>query len=302
MEKLKCKKLIGMLLALTITASLSTGFPSSADSRPVGSLKYDQIETKQDLVDYANQEESLKSQQTKNSNSSVDTNKMLADMVFVGDDIDTIASAMENYGVYIYDSESGSSTMSAMSTDVSDVKVSAPIISYNSSKRQWTVTGGGYWKNTSYINDVGLLSHNIGGNDAFGVGYTSTSGTYSSAVVSLYGYIENADCTVVKSTTDRTDGDGKSGFGFRLQDYVIPSSIPYAAPDYVGYRFCGQCIYNSNFTNYHGNATTYYVHTWNNTAVSSVSFGISGKVAEINVSLGSSTDYFLAYSGADTAF
>ena len=66
---------------------------------------------------------------------------------------------------------------------------------------------------------------------------------------------------------------------------------------YVGKNFSGLGRYNSNFTYLNGRATTYYIHTYDDSYINSVSFGISGKIAGISASITNVTRSFTAYSG-----
>lgn len=141
-----------------------------------------------------------------------------------------------------------------------------------------------------------LKTGNVGGQDGFGVGYTNIGSSYKSSVVSVSAAIRDQSGTISKTTTNRSDGDGSKGFGFRLQDYVTSDGN-----SYVGYKWSGSCTYDSNFGSYSGIATGYYLHTWSSTSINSVSFGIEGKTAGIDIEFSSTANSFTAF-GSDKKF
>lgn len=207
-----------------------------------------------------------------------------------------INQKLENFGVYEYNPDLSPSTTIVPYSGSNDVTLTRPTIFYESWENTWTVTCGGNWKNDNW--DEQILLGNIGGYDGFGVGYTNTTKPYQSSVIRSSGYIANEDFSASVSTSNRSDGDGSKGFGFRLQDYTRYNND--ATLGYVGYQWYGSSTYDSWFGSYSGIATGYYIHTWKSTSLTSVKFGVSGKTAGIDATLNSSSNSFTAYSSDKT--
>ncbi|WP_167957727.1 hypothetical protein [Anaerosporobacter faecicola] len=210
------------------------------------------------------------------------------------ENITDIYSELETYGCYVMnpiETDNNKSIKSFASSDSSDVSLSTPTVYYNAYNNTWTVTCGGYWKTTNWQKDF-LTTGNVGGQDGFGVGFTNTSGSYKSAVVSCSAFITDDKGTYV-STSNRSDGDGSKGFGFRLQDYVRTTGL---YNYYIGYKWSGLCNYDTWFGNYSGIATAYYIHTYKSASISSVSFGVDGKNAGINASISNESNSFQCFS------
>ncbi|MCT4544815.1 MAG: hypothetical protein N4A63_14870 [Vallitalea sp.] len=179
------------------------------------------------------------------------------------------------------------------SMDTGDVSMTEPWITYDSHNNEWIVTCGGYWENADYSDGIGKLwagyvgeIKNVGGRDGFGVGFTSTTGTYKTYVKRSYAQISDGEGNI-ETTDNRTDGNGEKGFGFQFQDYAKCYKVELAKVyyTYIGKHFGGSCVYDKNFTEYDGCATTYYRHTYNKAKLNSVSFGVSGKTAGVEFSI-----------------
>ena len=155
----------------------------------------------------------------------------------------------------------------------------------------WSVTCGGEWNNTNY----GGYINDVGGDDGFGVGYTNSSNPYKSSVVSCSAYLTDANNRYYESTSNRSDGDGSKGFGFRLQDGWQNIG------NYVGHKWSGVCTYDNWFGNYNGVATAYYIHTYNEANLKSVTFGKNGTTAGIEANIEAVESSVTALSN-DTVF
>lgn len=102
-------------------------------------------------------------------------------------------------------------------------------------------------------------------------------------------------------TTNRSDGDGALGFGFRLQDYIFDKSIIGSNKGYVGYKWAGDVTYDDCFGSYSFIATSYYIHTYSTATLDSITFGIQGKQAGLNIIINNSINSFTGFSN-DTRF
>ncbi len=203
-----------------------------------------------------------------------------------------IGQELAEYGIYILNATATSQTRSYSG----DVSLAAPTIFYEAIDHTWTVTCGGNWLNNNWHEQY--FNGDVGGMDAFGVGFTNTSNNFTSYVVSAYAQMTDSSNREIKSTSNRDYGDSASGFGFQIQDEIYNFK---AYREYIGYRWYGSCTYNYNFASYSGIATAYYIHTYSSTHIQSISFGQEGKTAGISVTLSSYDNYFQAYSN-DTPF
>lgn len=186
--------------------------------------------------------------------------------------------ALENYlnlnNVYIYSCETYPS-YGTRSTGSTDVYLNRVFITYDANNSTWVVTGGGYWISSSYLSDAGTPSPifgaiNVGGQDAVGVSFTSTSGT-APALVSASGYVHDGhgnDMTL----TNPYSIDSSRGVVFQYQDQAYCSDDLFDTW-YMGYGFSAQGIYSSSFSQYHGHARTYYAHTWHTCHITSIGVG-----------------------------
>lgn len=249
---------------------------------------------KPELVKYAEQQEFLKTSAVQSRRTPQQANEKLAAMVAEGKSFQEIKDKMLTMGVYLLDAQSDSLAAS-LRVSSSDMRMTPPIISYSPASASWTITGGGQWKNDNWKSNLPWLWSNqadIGGADGIGVAFTSTRGSYNTSVVKQYAYISDGNGHSV-STYSRSDGNGAKGFGFKLQDYARSWND---GVSYVGKHFAAQVSYGSNFTNYHGVATSYYVHTWNAATLNSVSFGINGKQAGLSFNITNPSYSFVSYS------
>ena len=217
-----------------------------------------------------------------------------------GAEREAIFDQLEKYGVYEY--EGIVLDTPSPQSESKDVTMSVPIVAYDALERTWSVTCGGYWKNSGYL-DGKILPDDVGGEDGFGVGYTQTN-DYDSYVVRTSASLSNRGSGSTydsKITYNRSDGDGSKGFGFRMQDYLYWNYPETGSLDYMGKEWHGTCTYDSTFGTFSGIATGYYIHTYDKCEISSVTFGINGNVAGISVEVSQSNKSFSAYS-ADKKF
>lgn len=268
---------------------------------------YDGVKAKNELV-------KLAEQKVKSGNiikkSTGEINQMLLRLASEGVSEDTMAKEMEKYGVFKLNTPK-EQMVTLTNVDQSDISMSTPMIYYDSNTSEWVVVGGGYWITNDWLEHVPSLwpglglegeIYNVGNTNGFGVGYTSTSGTYNSKVNSVYAYMSDGEGHEVY-TTVRADGDGSKGFGFRLQDYIrlkkdmgliCEKTTEYFS--YIGKHFAGLARYDSKFSSYDGVATSYFVHTYSSASISSVKFGVSGKTAGIDFTITNEQYSFPAFS------
>lgn len=210
-----------------------------------------------------------------------------------GSELDAVLAELESLGVYRFDlARTGNSSRA---TENGDVTINTPTIYYNAWEPSWTVTCSGEWKNDDWKNDKSSAG-NVGGLDGFGVGYYNTSGTFDSLVLRVSAYMSNGlsgNSYRYSSTNVRSDGDGKRGFGFQIQDKVESVSGSYT---FIGKEWYGDCTYDYDFTYYNGIATAYYVHTWNTATLTGVSFGIGVDQVALGFNIQNEEHSFKGYS------
>ncbi len=174
------------------------------------------------------------------------------------------------------------------SSDSSDVTLNTPTVFYDSIVKEWTVTCGGEWKNNN-CKPTAYIGTYVGDADAFGVGYTNIQYSYNTYVKSAYAYIADENGNNRVTTSNRSDGDGSQGFGFRLQDKMLNGL-------YIGYRWYGSCTYDLYFSYYCCIITGYYIHTYSSAEIGSISFGIQDKTAGVEATIENTSKSFSAYS------
>ncbi|SYX82455.1 hypothetical protein [Paenibacillus alvei] len=289
----KKKKFASILLISCLVFSIF-GFQASAAE------EFDIVAAKQQLVQKAEQKLQTHSL---NVTSEEEINKRLAKLTSDGVDPTVIADEMENYGVFHL--ETPELSMRTAGIDNSSITMNAPNIYYDSNTKQWIIVAGGYWKDDKWLDHVPTVQSfpmNVGGKNGFGVGFTATGGKYETKVDSHYAYMSDGKGNEI-STTSRSDGDGRQGFGFQLQDYLNKTCYcpVYWPPttekfSYIGKHFAGLARYDSKFDSYRGVATTYYIHTYDEAYISSIKFNVSGKTAGVEFNIANASKSFSAYS------
>lgn len=290
----KRKRLTSILLISCLVFSVF-GFQASAAEG------FDVVAAKKQLVQKAEQKLQTLSLRVA---SEEEINKRLAKLTSEGVDPKSIAAEMENYGVFRLETPEEPS-MKTAGIDNSSMTMNAPNIYYDSNTKQWIIIAGGYWKDDKWLDHVPTVQSfpmNVGGRDGFGVGFTATGGKYETKVNSHYAYMSDGQGNEI-STTSRSDGDGRQGFGFQLQDYINKTCYcpVYWPPttekfSYIGKHFAGLARYDSKFESYNGVATTYYVHTYDESYISSIRFNVSGKTAGVEFNIANAAQSFPAYS------
>ncbi len=237
---------------------------------------------------------------------SKDIEREIAKMVAGRQSKVNISKSLEKMNVFVLDTPELEPALVPMSAG-SDITMSNVIISYDSVSARWNVTGGGYWANTNWVNDlpsffgswVGTIK-NVGEPDTVGVTYYNVSGTVPPVVSSL-GYFTDHNGWVVESTSP-SHGNGGLGVAFDFQDKAKLVAANPGVYVYHGDGFAASVTYGSSFSSYSGYARSFYGHTWNSTGISSVTFGGSGSTYGVSINFSSTSNRFPAYSGADTVF
>lgn len=209
---------------------------------------------------------------------------------------ESIDKELEKLGIYKLEVPVSEDEVTPSSTS-SDVDLAIPFIYYDTQINQWCVAASGNWSTDKwfYEDTVG----DCGGPDGVGIAYYNTSGTYTAKVKSSYAYMTDQKGENTIETDNPTNGDGKLGVEFELQD-----KCPYNPTDvrYIGARFGCQIWYSSDWSTFNGKARTVYAHTWSSTTINSVKFGVSGKTAGFDITFSSSNNRFSCVNGTDASF
>lgn len=193
--------------------------------------------------------------------------------------LDELEAYLNASGMFIYNKEEAPAIVPYSAA--SNVKMNAPLITYNSSASEWVVSGGGSWSSTSaYASDMPSSNPgygnklNVGGYDAVGVTLYNTSGSVPTLKRSL-GYIHNGSGTN-SNLSNPYPLNASRAVVFEYQDYQIGTTYSYT---YMGHGFSSTAVYNSTFSSYNGRAASYYTHTWGSTNINSLSVSNSGVTA-----------------------
>lgn len=212
-----------------------------------------------------------------------------------------IEGILANNGVYLL--KDNCTTYTVMRSESGNISLHRPMISYDAARDRWSVTMGGYWlDDDAWMADYSVGSSstfpcNLGGPDSFGISLYDVTG-YNSAAIS-YSAFMNDGAGTEKTTTSRSYGDGKTGVGFQIQDYVHWAS-PSVEIAYVGKRFGAIVTYDSRFVNCSGTMVSYYAHTYNTTRISGIKLGLSSSPS-VEVTFSGGQNGFSCESG-ETSF
>lgn len=200
-----------------------------------------------------------------------------------------LSSELEKRGVYELVKSNETTNRTRMGT--SDILMRTPTTYYDADNRCWYITYSGRWVNDNWNNT--LFWGDVGDADAYGISYTQTSDNYTSYVMSSFAHIYDEDEQVYLNTRVRSDGNGANGFGFRLQDRT---EIYNWNKIYVGYCWGVTCTYSESFGSYSGVATGYYIHTYDEAYISSLTIGVEGKTGGLSFTIQNSNLSFIGYS------
>lgn len=296
MIKKHFKKLVSVALSAVMVMGMSVTAFANETSEPANTVAPSVYLSATAKIEFAKEMDELYASQSSTRSVTTPTREIVDALLLQAanatpEEKAAINAELESYGVYEFDAPI-IERPTTCTTDSGDVKLSAPTIYYESWSKNWSVTCGGNWKNSEYGDIIG----NVGGADGFGVGYTNSSNKYSSKVVSASAYMCDANNQNYESTSNRSDGDGSKGFGFRIQDHWV-----FNTTNYVGHKWSGVCTYDRWFGNYNGVATAYYIHTYDSATLNGVSFGFQGKTAGISADITHSEKSFTAFS-SDKSF
>ncbi|WP_199624635.1 hypothetical protein [Paenibacillus alkalitolerans] len=302
-----------LLLCVALLLLLSQSVFAQQESQP----EFDSVKAKKELAEkYADKmKKDLSAEELENRTRDVQRilNELAAD-VAAGKTTEKEAKIkLEKMDVYMLDvpKKKENEEVSILSSGT-DITMNSVWITYDSATARWTVTGGGYWKNTNWWNDrpggwwgYAGETKNMGGVDSVGITYYNTGGTYNTSVVSSLGYVtdHNGWSDYMENPSH---GDGRYGVAFDFQDKMrLKNACGVCVVGdytYYGSGFSASVTYNSNFVNYNGYARSMYAHTWNTTTINSIGFNGSGTGFGVTFGWSSESNKFPIFNGSDTTF
>ncbi|WP_212958887.1 hypothetical protein [Paenibacillus albilobatus] len=234
---------------------------------------------------------------------------ILAELVSQGASEETIDKEIQKYNAHVlFQPQTNEDQVVSPMSQGSDIQMNKPTIVYSATSKEWIVTGGGYWKTENWKNDVPGVwlpitgeTKNIGGRDSVGITFFNKSGTYNAKVLSSSGYLMNGRGQEIKNDNP-TYGNGNVGVAFEIQDYAKLADAGTADVYYMGHNFAAQIVYDENFKNLHGNARTFYVHTWDNSSINNIQMGASGGTFGVTFSIANESKSFKIFNNADASF
>lgn len=255
--------------------------------------------TSKDKISFAAEKDILYNATVRTKGKQTDSQKTIDDLLFeisFANEVqkDALLQQLSNYGVYLYNNVT--TPLSVLSSDNGDVKLSTVSIYYSSSSNSWIVSTSGYWLNNNWLT-AGLVGDK-GDKDCFGVSFINTSNYGSTSITGKSAYITDQNSAKTKSTSNTSTISGQDGFAFELQDYTYNTS---SGTMYVGYKWYGACTYSSNFANFNGTAVPFYIHTYDEAYISSLTLGVDTSSAGISVTIVNRNSSFTAH-GTHTTF
>lgn len=254
--------------------------------------KPDIVKAKHDLYNKHSHNYKVMTTEEMNKRSQEIDTKM-AQLQNAGASQEEIDNFLEKYNIYRLENTDDSGQV-IMSSQPGDVNLDVPMIYFDSEVNQWILSTQGYWYNQNIpIGEANSWGYNVGGYDTIGISLHDTYGNYQG--VSLVGFSSwcGDQAGNVKYNKNAMSNNYSKGASFMYQDYIVYSNDGY---HYMGAAFGCTLRYSSNFTNYNGNATTIYGHTWSSCGISSVSFGVQGNVPGANITFTKVDESFPANS------
>ncbi len=271
------------------------------------------IQSKKDLVEYA--DAYMKSLNSKNRIQSV-KGKSKGELLEVLRDYSDGHSQyseedLNNMGIFIYNPKESKENEAIQSSGASNVRFDRIYLAYIEVYEEWWITGTVRWQNENYKENIdplcrlsGTYDVDIGGADVAGITLYDTFNEPSDLNVlpSSGIYVTNGDDTDfdlarVEKYSTLENYDVENGVYYSFQDsYHFKKSIfgKVSEENYFGHKIRYQIGYDENFTDYNGKLVAFYSHSWDETSITGVSFGL--KSLSIKVSISSRVKYWTVYS------
>lgn len=196
-----------------------------------------------------------------------------------------VDTGVQNQSKIYKDTDISSTDENLTRLGTSDVHFDSLLIYYNSGAGNWILNGGGYisgqpsWKAPFWSVPTTGDQFDVGGLDGFGISLHDTFGSFDGvSMVSGSATFSNPEFNYSQTTQNRVTGASSYGAGFLLQDKVIITkwNIFQYWWTFLTRYFSVTLRYSSNFSNYRGNAVTFYAHSWQSTSITGIGLSIVG--------------------------
>lgn len=234
-------------------------------------------------------------------------------------DVDIAVSKLEELGVYALQSsiDEYKRVRDEQRTSPTVLSYNNVVVYYDSWDDTWELGAGVWWSDNSWIADVPVplipsvgRVCNVGGLNGVGITLYDLSGSFAGCALEDTWLFVSAGEGKLSTTTHSPTGNVDSRYGVfhQFQDYaqVVDASAFTSTYIYYGKHMSVFAKYNSEFENFHGRARLQYVHTWNQTSISSVkvNFGGGSDSVEAGFEIGftEKTHQFETFSPRETLF
>jgi len=192
--------------------------------------------------------------------------------------------ALNQIGFYTLQTETQEVASDNSRSSAGDLLMDNVRISYDSVKDEWTLSAFAGWKSHDSIENAVKWpmwegnKYNVGSPDVAGIVLKGTYGE-SNGLAIVSGYLESRNNLPSDTNSNRWAGlDTPNGAVYELQDYDKVTWVGFLGTEYRYsynmYAFYTQVTYNSAFVNYHGRATLFYGHTWEDTKLTSINVSL----------------------------
>ena len=171
---------------------------------------------------------------------------LLEQLVFAGDNKQNAAQSLADNSYFFYEAQRGDVPL----MQCEDAVLMDPCILYSPANQTWIVCFGGNWVNDNW------KKMTSGDKDQYGVRFLFASDTLYCCEYS-YSMITDQNNENKIVSLYRSDAPAYAD-GFQLNDEVKG----FFNKSYIGYRWFGYLIYNSEFANLDGRVVGYYIHNY----------------------------------------
>ena len=189
----------------------------------------------------------------------------------------------------------------AESFSASEIQMNTPSVYYSVNSNEWSVTGSGKW----LINNPWSRHYQSAGfiapDDAVGVVFTEVSGTTPTRKGGS-AWQDNGTSAYENSSTSLLSSNNRTGYAFAIKDEKVATGS--FSTTSIGQNFGAVVRYDSTFASFSGKAASFYVHTWDNGNISSITLGVQGGNwgGSIQIAFKDSSDVVKAMSSGQLSF
>lgn len=234
-------------------------------------------------------------------------------------DVDIAVSRLEELGVYALQStiDEYRRVREAQRSSPTVMNYNNVTVFYDVYDDTWRLGAGVWWSDNSWLDDVPYALFpsvgsvfEVGGLDGLGITLYDLSGSFAGCTLVDTWLFVTAGGGNLSTTTHSPTGniDSKYGVFHQFQDYaqIVEMNGLTATYMYYGKHMSVFARYSSEFENFHGRARLQYVHTWNNTSISSVGVnfeaGADSVGAGFEIGFTKQTNKFETFCPGETLF